>query len=478
MLARAVRVPRPYARETVLAAAATIVTLLLGLLSTHKWGVAGLLVPLGLVVLVILMLRPVVMVTLVVALTILCERATFGLFTFTFSFYGSIVKDVTILDGLVGLAVLAVAFDLIRHRRALYVPGPLRLSLLILALAMVAGAVTGHAAGATLHLAIFSEDTLAYLLLLPLAVANLDIDRHQIRRLLVGGMAIAIIKAVLGLVEITSGHSVAIEGIGRLTYFEGTANWVIMIALFGVFAAVVTRVRPPLWMLLGSPLLFASLLLSYRRSFWIAAVLGLALIVVIGLTPARRRLLVPVGLAMIAAIWTLSSVPFQSQSPIVERATSLAPSKLDANLEDRYRLDERANVLGEIYAHPITGLGVTIPWQATVQPLSVEHEGGREYVHFAALWFWLKLGILGLVAYVAILTSTAVLAWQTWRRNNDPLLRIFGLASLCGTASIAVIDTTGSFTGVDPRFSVVFAAQIGLLALAAKAGEGSLPSRS
>ena len=88
---------------------------------------------------------------------------------------------------------------------------------------------------------------------------------------------------------------------------------------------------------------------------------------------------------------------------------------------------------------------------------------GAQYVHFAALWFWLKLGILGLFAYVGVLLGSVWLAWQAWRRSNEPLLRAFGLASLCGMAGLAVIDTTASFTGVEPRFTVLFAVQVGLL---------------
>ncbi len=49
---------------------------------------------------------------------------------------------------------------------------------------MLAGIVTGHASGASLRFAVFSEDVLAYLLLLPLTVANLDVDRAQLMRVL------------------------------------------------------------------------------------------------------------------------------------------------------------------------------------------------------------------------------------------------------------------------------------------------------
>jgi hypothetical protein len=239
-----------------------------------------------------------------------------------------------------------------------------------------------------------------------------------------------------------------------------------------IFAAIVSGYKSPLWMILGSPLLVASLALSYRRSFWIGSVLGLLLVFMFGLSPSKRRLLVPTVVFVAAAIWLAGSVHFQAQSqsqlPIIHRVESLVPSKITMNVEDRYRLDERANVMAEIRAHPITGLGMLVPWSASARPLSVEHQDGRLYVHFAALWFWLKLGILGLIAYVGLLIGAAVLSWRVWRSRREPLLRTFGLASLCGVAGLAVIETTGSFTGVDARFTILLAAQLGILALLAR----------
>jgi hypothetical protein len=187
--------------------------------------------------------------------------------------------------------------------------------------------------------------------------------------------------------------------------------------------------------------------------------------VLLGISPVGRRMLLPAGLVTALAILLLGSIDFQAQLPVVKRVESLAPSQLTTNVEDRYRLDERANVIGEVRRHPVTGIGLGIPWQATVQPLSIEHEEGRQYVHFAALWYWLKLGMLGVLAYLLFLGGFALLAWRVWRRCQEPMLRAFGLTSLCSVAGLVAIETTASFTGVDPRFTVLVSAQIGLLAL-------------
>ncbi len=449
----------------VAAATATLVTLLVVLLAVHKAGTAGLVVPLALVAAVVLLRRPATMVALAVGLTVLCEGPTFGFLHFTSHLYDQIYKGLTPLDMLVALAVLAVGIDLIVHHRAPKVPRAMAPGLMLLLLGMIAGAVIGHAGGVSVRTVVLSENVLAYLLLLPLAVCNLELDTRQVKLALGAAVALAILKGAFGLVEVLGHYGQSIEGSSTLTYYEPAANWLIMVALLAIFAAVLLRAGPPTWMLVGAPLLIASLVLSYRRSFWIATVLGLLLVLLLGTTSLGRRMLLPVGLVVVLAVWLLGTIHFQAQAPIVKRVESLSPSSLSTNAEDRYRLDERANVLGEIERHPIMGLGIRIPWEATVQPLSVEHEEGRQYVHFAALWFWLKLGILGLLAYWVTLIGTAVLSWRVWRRSEEPMLRAFGLASLCGLAGLVVLETTASFTGVDPRFTVLFAAQIGLLAL-------------
>jgi O-antigen ligase len=464
MVARRLRLGVLDRSESLLAVAAMAITALLALAGFHKLGSAGLLAPLAVVAVVVLLTRPLLAVCLVVGLTILCEGPTFGILTFTSHFYVHVYKYLTLLDALVGVAVAAVAIDLMRSRRRLWVPGPLRPALVFLALAMIVGAVVGHAAGASIRFALGSEDVLFYLLLLPLAVANLELDTHRVTQLLAGLGALAALKAVLGLIEVAGHYGPSIEGTATLTYYEPAANWLILIAILVVLAAVLTRARAPRWMLLAAPLLFACLLLSYRRSFWIAAVLGIVLVLLIGTSHGGRRLLAQAVIGVALTIWLLGSINFQSQLPIVKRAASLSPSKLEANQQDRYRLDERANVLGAIREHPFTGLGITVPWAATVHPLPVEHEEGRQYVHFAALWFWLKLGILGLAAYIAVMVGAMSLAWKAWRRASQPLLRAFGLASLAGIAGLVAMDTTASFTGVDPRFTVLFAVQLGLLA--------------
>jgi O-antigen ligase len=216
--------------------------------------------------------------------------------------------------------------------------------------------------------------------------------------------------------------------------------------------------------------------LSFRRTFWIGAVLGVMLVLALGLSPVARRLVLPLGALVLAAVWLLASVGFESQAPIFERVRSLEPSRIQQSAEDRYRFDERANVVAELRDSPVLGIGVGIPWSSAARPLPVEHENGRGYVHTTALWYWLKLGLLGLAAYVAIMVSALALAWRVWRRHAEAPMRAFGLTALATLLSVAVIETAGSFTGVDVRFTAVFGVLLGLLAVLAR--ELDLPEQA
>lgn len=464
MLALRQRLRTQQVESLLIALAATVATLAIAVFAQRRFGGAGLFVPLMLVGAVLLVRRPLAAVVLAVAAPIVCEGPTFDIPVMT-KLYDPVFKQLTALDMLVALAVLAVALDMLSRRRQPHLPAALGFPLLLAALAMAAGLAVTQGEGGGLRDALFSMHVLAYLLLLPIAIVNLDLERDRLALLLKGAVALALLKAAMGLIVMASGGSVALDGGSHLTYYEPTANWLILLALLGTVAAIAGAMPKERWMAVGVPLLTAALLLSYRRSFWVAAVLGLLLVLLLGTSRRGRRLLMPAAVLVAAAIWVIGSIQFQAQTPLATRVQSLAPSKLETNAQDRYRLDERANVIAEIGRHPVSGIGLRGQWAASERPLPVEHLDGRLYVHFSLLWWWMKLGILGAVAFVSLMAAALLLSWRTWRANREPLFRCFGLASLCGLAGLVAVETTASFTGVDARFTVVFAAQLGLLAV-------------
>ncbi len=432
-------------------------------LAAVRYGSGALVLPLAAAAALALLQRARVTVGLVVALMVICEGRSDDLLGFARGIYEPLPIGPTPMECLLALAVLAVLIDRLRAERPARLAGPLTLPLMLVVLAAAAGAVTGAFSGIGGKDLVFAARQLAWLPIVPLLVVNVVETERQVRGALAFGVAIALVKAALGVIGVAAGVGIVVEG-ATITYYEPTANWLVLLAILGVVAALQLRARLPIWVLAGSPLLVLSLVLSFRRSFWIGAALGVLLVVLLGSRPLGRRLAFVAALLLAVAVWMLSLQPLQAEDPIVERARSLEPSKIERNAQDRYRIDELQNVATEIRQHPISGLGLGGQWTAT-HPLGVDHENGRSYTHVVALWWWLKLGILGLLAYLAVMGTCLAMGWQVWRRSADPLLSAAGLALLCGFLALAVVETVGSFTGLDPRFTALVGAMGGLLAV-------------
>jgi O-antigen ligase len=438
----------------------------LALALAWRYGVLVLALPVAGVAALMLLSRPRVAVALAIAVVVLGERADTGFFPFTSAFYDPVRGTVTPVEALLGLAALAVIVDRLARGRPFRLGGRLAFPLALVALAALAGAVTGWSSGAGASDVVYAGRQLAYVVLVPLLVVNVVETPEQARQALGFGAALALAKALLGLAGVVAGVGTVVDG-STITYYEPVANWLSLLVIVGVVAALLLRARLPVWLLAGTPLIVLTLALSLRRSFWIGAALALLLVCLLGSRPLHRRLLVPAVALVAVAVWSLSAVgfqAFQAQGPLVERARSLQPSKVQVNAEDRYRIDEQANVVAEIRRHPVAGLGLGVPWTAT-HPLPVEHENGRGYTHIVALWWWLKLGLLGLAAYVSFVLVCLATSWEVWRRSADPLFSAAGLAALSSIAALTVVETVGSFTGVDARFSVLVGAVAGMLAV-------------
>jgi O-antigen ligase len=300
----------------------------------------------------------------------------------------------------------------------------------------------------------------------PVLVVNVLRSRRDVERAAAVAGALAAVKGIEGMAAWLLGKGPRVYGT-TLTYYSPTANWLMLLFVLCVLAAVLMRVPLPLWARLTAPIAFAALALSFRRNFWIAAALGIVLVVLLARAPISRRLAVPATVVAIAAlaIAVTSGSGGRGQNPVIERATSLSPAKLQANTTDRYRIDEERNVLAELRAHPVLGLGLGVPWKARYA-LSEEHEGGRLYTHVVALWYWLKLGAVGLLAYVWLMAAGIIGAHRLSARGATPLLRAVGLGVAVGFLGLAVAETTGSFTGVDVRFTILVPVVLGWVAAA------------
>jgi O-antigen ligase len=373
------------------------------------------------------------------------------------------VSDLLLLALLVGVLV-----DLGRHGRRPTVPALLGWPLLLLSVAIAMGAIMGyfgdHDAGALYH----SARKLAYLVLLPILVVNVLRTKRDLHLALLFFVGVMVYKCAEGLTSWLLGAGRTIDET-VLTFYSPAVNFSLLVLVLGVLAAVLARIRLPLPLWLLAPIAAAVLILSFRRNFYLALVVCVVLLVLVVSGRQGRALLIPAVAAVLLALWLGFSAlaATDSNSPVVERVQSLSPTRIELAAYDRYRIDEQRNVRDELARHPLTGLGLGVPWTAR-HPVSVSLPGAQQYIHGTVLWYWVKLGILGVVAYVWLMATAVRLGARVWRNATSGATRVAGLALSIGLIGLAVAETTGSFVGVSGRITVLVGVAIGWLAAASR----------
>jgi O-antigen/teichoic acid export membrane protein len=147
------------------------------------------------------------------------------------------------------------------------------------------------------------------------------------------------------------------------------------------------------------------LLLTYERTFWVATVLALVVLVLRSAPRQRVRALVA-GPALVAvAIAGLATVAPRDVAAAHERLVSLG--EYGSDLSVRYRLTESRSVMSAIEGRRLTGsgLGATIVWGRAYEGVRPTVES---FAHNGYLWLVWKLG-LPVAALLVILIGAAVL---------------------------------------------------------------------
>lgn len=380
-------------------------------------------------------------------------------------------------DLLMAGIVAAVALRAVRRRR-LVLPDPLTFPLILLGSAVIVGGVHGFFDPAgSLALLIDQGRRLAYLVLLPFVVVNLLETRRDVHLALGVGIALVVYKAATGMLGWLLGAGRTVEGT-VLTYYQPLPNLLLLIFILIVGAALLSRAAPPRLTLWLTPLAIAVLILSFRRNWWIGLVLGTIVVMLAASGRRGRALVIPAGAAMVVALYIGFGALAKSESnnPIVQRAQSLDPSALQAQSDDRYRLDEQRNVAAEIRAEPVLGLGLGVPWTVRY-PLSENLPGAQDYVHMALVWYWLKLGMLGLLGYLAVTFTVVSSGFRLWRTGSHAWYRAVGLGFAAAVLGLMLAETSSSFTGVEARSTILFATGAGIVCvlLRISASEASSP---
>ncbi len=434
-------------------------------------GPVGLVLPVAIVAAGALITRPALSVALLVATTVLLEDDPEGVFPFTTNFYHWSLpfhKDLIPPDALLALALGSVLLSLVRRREAPKMPHGMTFPLLLTAVGIAWGLVTAaNATGVVPSKVVFDARSLVYIVVLPFLVVNVVPTPLEVRRSLWLGTGLGIAKGAIGVTAFVLGHGRQLgSGATVLAYYENTANFLLMALILSAVAFAILRVRVRAVIWIGCGLALFAFAVSFRRSFWIGLVVGLVVLVVVT-SVSRSRRLAPILVALAALVvlggaW--AGVVGGTNNVFIQRIQSISSTSVADKASDRYRIDEQRNVLSALAANPITGLGLGVPWVAT-SGLSVQYGDQFLRSHTRVLWWWMKLGIAGLIAYAWLMFAGIRSSIRVWRLAADHLVGSASLAVGASLVGLLVIDLASS-AWLELRFAVLLGAVFGWLATA------------
>ena len=201
-------------------------------------------------------------------------------------------------------------------------------------------------------------------------------------------------------------------------------------------------------------------ILSLNRNMLLGLALGLCAAALVA--PQRHRFVVMVavlGMALSGFVLLAQGSSYES-NPIVARVASITNySELQTQtLDDRYY--ENGFALQRIRAHPIGGLG----WGPDYGAVLLSSDDGflvsqpRSFMHEQYLWIWMRAGLIGLLALIAMLVLGIVngARWCRARQaQGDAWLGagvVVALVALAASSNVAIYltppDSTVPLVGV------------------------------
>lgn len=265
---------------------------------------------------------------------------------------------------------------------------------------------------------------------------------------------------------------VRVTGVGEITRMENNFVRIFLqsqvwsfFALFGVVAATLwlakhKRYRALPYCFFGIVGLVSIVVLSLSRSFWAGLGVGVAVYAVMTLFAYGRvwkAWLLHAGIVALAAvasvglIWGVVAFPFPDPTAHFDVHTLKDRTK---DLDDEAAASSRWQLLpvlwGEIREAPLRGkgFGETVTYVSNDPRVREEHASGEfTTTAFEWGWFdvWLKLGIVGVIAYGGLLAYVAYYLLRIVRRRTQDSMRLPAVALLGALAFLAATHAVSPY---------------------------------
>jgi hypothetical protein len=284
--------------------------------------------------------------------------------------------------------------------------------------AVVCGVAVGVENGANVQTAAQEMRIMLFYAAFWLALAALSRGRILVFAVISAGVVAVVILQVIQAIVGPSPHLFLIasedvtstftsEGTGFLRVRPPGLTTVYVVAGFSVARVLWGPRRHRLfgWGLMAVTL--TGVVLSLNRNMLLGLVLGLCVAALIA--PQRHRfvvLLATLGMALAAFSLVAQGSSAIESNGFISRFTSITnySGLKTQTLNDRYY--ENRIALQRIRAHPIGGLG----WGPDYGAMFLHYDDGflvsqpRDFMHEQYLWIWMRAGIIGLLALIAMLT--------------------------------------------------------------------------
>jgi O-antigen ligase len=300
-------------------------------------------------------------------------------------------------------------------------------------------------------------------------VVRLFPQPEQRRQLLTAGVILAALTGVVALFVALGagfGHSLAGGGETIIKEEEGAAG-LLRVRLAGLSLAyalfwyVVVRIttakigRRAGWSLLLAGMALA-VAISFNRNMWLGLIAGLALMMVVGGSFVRGRLLASVAVA-VAGVLLLATFGSATESrvlePVVQRGSTLFnPGRVEASrsLTDRER--ETHIAWPEAKRHPVLGIGPGVEFGVFNYEFAGPHSIKAEpqlFLHNQYLYLLLIVGLPGTIAFLLFLLIPMVRSFR--RTPSDPAITACGV----GIAMILISSVVAIYFSVEDMTAVL-----------------------
>lgn len=339
----------------------------------------------------------------------------------------------------------------------------------VLTFALVFGLARGFAQGGDMFIALFESRYLFYVpICYFIAAGNIRTVRH-VRAVM------AVLVCATGLFAIEGAYrKVALidTGIlGVIPEFAYEHSDAIFLAAGIVFSFAILAFRAParyrVLAIMTLPIMLFTLLASERRAGFIAMIIGFLVFALILLFKERRAFAIYVVPVLLGAalyfplFWNATGMLGQPARAV--RSLS-QPDARDA-ASNLARVLETINVGANIEASPLFGLGFGREYAFIV---SVPDLSWWPLWHFVAhnnvLWLWLKLGILGFIAFFVVMGVAVARGVQLARTLTVPELRTFAAIATVGIVAVLVFSYV-DIALVTGRVTVFLGVLLGTLAV-------------